>query len=349
MSLTEDQRAALQRSRLRALVRDLTGGDCDPVTVGVNAAALSEGTALLLSTTATPALLAGSIAWTLRSRAERTVLLVDDFAGDLARMAGHFTHPVEVREVRGVSSVPVTPTPFPGEVETDTDAELEAQLRAAGLEVVVEDGVVRGEVRGLEVARLVRWPVDSGGDGLLHLEAGVGRFDRDAVAAMHQGEPPTTTLGRSAAMVAAQRIPGAGAHPLSRLARERWLRWSLLQDPSVVGVDELTALETTVRRDNVRDVSPAAAVGVDRAGHSVVVVCSTGADLSFVPIAADTRAWHDPTAELLLVVPERDRLATLELLASLVTPPATVLTVPEPWAADPGAQRVVASIGPEST
>lgn len=331
MALGEAQRAELLRAQLGALVRDLADGPCEPLTVGANAAATVGSTAFVLSQTADAGTLAGAIAWSLRQDAERLTLFLDDLGGDVARLASYFRLPVEVRVVRAASSEVAAPTPLPDHLPAVTDPELEAQLEAAGLEVVVEDGVVRGEVRGLEVARLVVWPTETGGDGLVHLEAGVGRFDRDAVVAMHQGEPPTTTLARSVSMVRAERVPGAGTHPLARLARERWLRRSVIEHPELVGATELRAVETTVRRDSVSDVSPAAALGTSTAGAPVLVVCSTGADLSFVPVAADTRAWFDPTAELVLVVPERDRLVTLERLCELLVEPGTVVAVAEPW------------------
>ena len=49
-----------------------------------------------------------------------------------------------------------------------------------------------------------------------------------------------------------------------------------------------------------------------------MVVCSVGADLAFVPVAADTRAAVDHDAALVLVVPERDLLASTGRLAELV-------------------------------
>jgi hypothetical protein len=333
--MSDEQRARLLRVQLAALVRDLTGAAVEPASIGANAAVVHDGAAYVLSQVADAATLAGALAWTLRQDATSLVLLTDDLGGDVARMAAHFTLPVQVRSIQGAGSVPVEPSPPPEPAPVLSDPELEAQLRDAGLEVVAEDGIVRGEVQGLEVARLVVWPVESGGDGLLHLEAGVGRFDRDAVAAMHQGEPPTTTLARSAEMVRAERVPGRSTHPLSRLARERWLRRTVIDDPSLVGAASLTPTGTTVRRDSVRDVAPAAAVGTAADGSPVVVVCSTGADLSFVPVAADTRAWLAPEAALVLAVPARDRLPTLDRLAALLRRPATVVTVPAPWDEEP--------------
>ncbi|UDY37224.1 hypothetical protein [Dermatobacter hominis] len=338
MAMSDEQRARLLRAQLAALVRDLTGATVEAGSIGANAAVADDGTAYVLSQVADAATLAGSIAWALRQDASSLVLFTDDLGGDVARMAGYFDLPIEVRSVQGAGSVPVEPAPLPEVAPALHDPELESQLRDAGLEVVVEDGIVRGEVQGLEVARLVVWPEESGGDGLLHLEAGVGRFDRDATAAMHQGEPPTTTLARSVSTVRAERVPGRAAHPLSRLARERWLRRSLVEDPSLVGASSLEPIETTVRRDSVRDVTPAAAAGTAADGGPLVVVCSTGADLSFVPVAADTRAWRDPAARLVLAVPARDRLPTLDRLAGLLRPPATVVTVPAPWLDEDGAE-----------
>lgn len=338
MALTDEQRSGLLRAQLGALVRDLNGAAVEPISLGANAAAVDttsgDATAFLLSNTADAATLAGALAWTLRRGASSLVLFTDDLGGDVARMADRFALPVEVRAVRGSGSVRVEPSPLPERVpppQSDEAGRLRGQLLDAGLEVVVEDGVIRGEVKGLEVARVVVWPVESGGDGALHLEAGVGRFDRDAVAAMHQGEEPTATLARSTAMVRAERVAGGSTHPLSRLARERWLRRAVIDDPALVGASSLEPVGTTVRRDSVRDVSPAAACGSDDAGRPTVVVCSVGADLSFVPVAADTRAWLAPEARLLLVVTERDRLPTLDRLADLLREPAEVRTVPAPW------------------
>lgn len=334
MALSDEQRAGLIRSQLGALVRDLTGVDSDVASLGVNAATVFDGTAYLFAPAANAATLAGAMAWTIRQEAADLVLFTDDLGGDVARMATDFTLPVTIRSVHGSSSVVVQPAPHPDVVaapDAPEAAGLIAQLADAGLEIVVEDGVVRGEVRGLEVARLVVWPAESGGDGLLHLEAGVGRFDRDAVAAMHQGEPPTTTLARSVSLVRSERVAGGATHPLARLARERWVRCAVLADPALVGATQLHAVQTTVSRDNVRDVSPAAALGTAADGSPMLVVCSSGADLGFVPIAADTRAWLAPDARLVLAVPGRDRLTLLDRLAALLIEPAEVVTVPAPW------------------
>lgn len=330
LELSDEQRARLLRVKLAGLVRDLTGLDSEPGDLGAACAVTQDGTAYVLTDAPSPAALAGAIAWGLRQDAGRVVLFVDDLAGPLARMAGFFDHPVQVRAIEGAGSVAAAATPVPGVLDGPVTDPLVQHLREEGLEVVVEGGIVRGEVLGLEVARLVVWPVEVGGDDELHLEAGVGRFDRDAVAAMHQGEHPTRTLARAAGMVRDQRRGGV-THPLALLARERWLRSELVADPSLVGAAALRAVETTVERESVREPSPAAALGTDADGRSVLVVCSVGVDLGLVPVAADTRALHDPGARLVLAVPARDRLPTTLALAGLLRQPAEVVAVPEPW------------------
>lgn len=242
--------------------------------------------------------------------------------------------------MRDATSVPIEPSPLPDVLPGVASDDLLDPMRLHDLEIVVEQGIVRGEVLGLEVARIVVWPEELGGDGALHLEAGVGRFDRDAAAAVHQGESPIAALERAVGTVREHRYPGAPPHPLSLLARERWLRATLVADPSPVGATELAPVETTVVRDNVRDPSPAAALGRDESGP-VVVVCGIGADLDLVPVAADTRALHSPQARLVLAVPERDLLPITEQLAALVVgpdgaPAPEVVGVAEPWGSTSG-------------
>ena len=216
--------------------------------------------------------------WAGAQGADRLVLLADDDPAGapavMARMATEFAFPVEVRTVAGGSSVPAVPAPLPEVLPADHAPEAVAAMAVEGLEVVAEQGVLRGELLGLEVARVVRWPVEHGGDGELHLEAGVGRFDRDAVAEVHPNEAPEASLARTVSMVRAQRYPGAAGHPMARMARDRWLRVTVCESPSLVGAAELHPVESTVERPSVRDLSPAAAVGTMPDGSPVVVVCT---------------------------------------------------------------------------
>ncbi len=314
MTLDADQRARLLVAKLSALVRSERGLECSPTASGAVVAASADGTAFVLLEDGSPGGLGGALLWASRHDAGSLVVFVDSDAGRLARLATYFdtpAMPIQVRAVVGAASVEAAPEPVPVPLEGPGDApaaeteEILALLRAEGLEAVVEHGVLRGEVLGLEVARAVVWPSEVGGDDRLHLEAGVGRFDRDAAAAVHPDEDPAVALARSSDAVRRYRHRGAGAHPLSLLARERWLRADLIADPSLVGAASLRAVDMTTEPAGMKDAHPAAALGVSIDGRPLLVICSTGFDLALVPLAADTRALHDPDARLVIAVPAR--------------------------------------------
>ena len=342
MAVGDEQRQALRAAKLAALIRASGEPDVDVSAIepaGAAASAVVVGPiAHLLTEQAGPGSVSGALLWADRRGAPTVRLYVDDLAGDVARWAALFDADVEVRQVTGATSVPATAEPpttaDPGAVADD--AALRAELRDAGLDVVEEHGIVTGEVRGLEVARLVVWPASTGGDDAVHIEAGVGRFDRDATAAMHDGESPDATLRRAIELVDAHRTPRTPTHPLALIARERWLRHAVLSDPALIGAIELAPIATTVLRTSVREPSPAAALGRRPDGSELVVVCSVGADLSLVPVAADTRAQVAPDAALVLVVPERDRLPSTERLAALLGGPVELRSVAVPWEPPPG-------------
>lgn len=335
MSIDADQRARLLVAKLAALVRTHAGVDATPSASGAVVAAVVDGTAYALLDDGAPGGLGGALLWSSRRDATSLVLFVDADAGRLARLASYFdtpSLPIQVFAVVGAAATPAEPEPAPDPLVVSEDTtEVVELLHAEGVEVVVEHGVVRGEVLGLEVARAVRWPSEVGGDDRLHLEAGVGRFDRDAVAAVHPDEDPAVTLARSADAVRRHRHPGAPAHPLSLLARERWLRADLIADPSLVGATELVAVGMTTEPAGMKDTHPAAALGASTDGVPLLVVCSTGFDLALVPLAADARALHDPAVRLVIAVPERDlHPATAELVAMLAEP-AELVAVPTGW------------------
>ncbi len=343
MSLDADQRARLLVAKLAALVRTERGLESEPTATGSVVAASADGTAFVLLEDGSPGGLGGALLWASRRDAEALVLFVDSDAGRLARLATYFdtpTLPIQVRAVTGATSVEAEPEPAPvplggpsGPADDAPDGidEIIDLLRAEGLEVVVEHGVLRGEVLGLEVARAVVWPSEVGGDDRLHLEAGVGRFDRDAVAAVHPDEDPAVALARSADAVRRHRYPGAPAHPLSLLARERWLRADLLADPSLVGAASLRPADMTTEPAGMKDTHPAAAIGETADGEALLVICSTGFDLALVPLAADTRALHDPAARLVIAVPERDLHTATAELVGLLAVPAELVAVPTGW------------------
>jgi len=336
----DDQRIRLRRAKLAGLRRSLLAGTgvaevADPVELGELTASHGDGVATVLCDHGGAAPVGAAVLWAERQEARRLVVFVDHEAGVTARLAAYFStadRPVEVRRVDAAASVLVAPEPLaPPSPGPDDGDGLVSLLRDAGLEVVVEHGVVTGELLGLEVARLVRWPTEVGGDGELHLEAGVGRFDRDAVAAVHPDEAPADSLARTVDAVRRHRFPGAPSHPVQRLARERWLRADLLSTPDLVGASWLEPVATSLERAGLRDVHPAAAIGESPEGEPLVVVCSAGIDPALVPHAADIRALHAPEAHLVLALPERDLHPATSRLAAALRSPASLVAVPVSW------------------
>lgn len=269
-----------------------------------------------------PAELSAAIVYASRTGSERLVLFADEAAGTSARLAGWLQpgFDIEVRTVTGSDSRAALPEPLPVVLPGPADAcPLVEQMDSAGLEVLLEGGEWRGELLGLEVARIVRWPRETGGDDRLHIEAGVGRFDRDAAAAMHQGESPRTGLDRAIRMVSQRRHQGAPTEPLSILARSRWLRSVALADPSVVGAVTLAPVEATSTPDSVREERPAAALGSTPDGERVLVVFAAGGVLEMVPVAVDTRELQLPGGRLRLVLPPKDRMKVFDELVTAAT------------------------------
>jgi hypothetical protein len=255
-------------------------------------------------------------------------VLAEAAADVLARRASQFTRPPTVWWVEGRSVRPAERAAVHVAAEPPADAlDLVPLLADAGVEIVVEHGSVVGELRGLEIARVV---VDDGG---AHVEVGVGRHDREAFAIIHGDVPAPTALARVFDEVRRHRRSDAPPHPLGRLAAERWLRAAVVAHPGLVDALDLVAAESTVARRSVKDPVPAIAFGRDAGGAPVVVACSVGVDLDLVPAAADARLTIAPDARLVLVVPERDvHPVTVRLAAALVSA-AEIRAVPDDWRA----------------
>lgn len=280
-------------------------------------------------------------------------------AGVLARRARLWAVPPTVWTVAGREVRRAEPAPLPAAVEPPAAArEWIAVLREHGVEVVVEGGVITGEVLGLEVARVVP---DAAGAGW-HVEVGVGRHDRQATQELRRDEPLADALDRVVAVVRGGRVAGVARGPANSLARERWLRSVVTARPELAGAARLEPLAPpVVRKDLVRP-SPAAAAGVGLDGRPMVAVCSVGVDPDLVPTAADVRDLFersgalagglsldtdhldtDPldtdgsegglTARLALVVPEGDDYPVTRELAAALADPAEVVVVPRDWAA----------------
>jgi hypothetical protein len=323
------RRSALLGLKLGALVRDHADGG--PVVLepfGAGAALRRDGEIWVLADDRPERVLGPALAWARQHGEDGPLnVVVDDpsAAGVLARRAQWFATPPRVWRAEGRSLVAAAPAPYaPPAPVTDDRLSLLPLIEAAGATPAVEHGVVAGEVAGLEVCRAV---IDSD-LGTIRLEVGVGAHDREAFLLVHGDVPPAEALAGVVAAVVEHRRPGAEPHPLNRLNAERFLRWRLLEEPSLVGALVLEAAPPPVPRTNLKDAVPCVAVGVDDDGDAVVVVCSVGIDLDLVPFAADARgAVGLDDARLLLAVPERDDHPVTRALAARLRCPAVVRPV----------------------
>lgn len=272
--------------------------------------------------------LGGALAWSRQAGLGEMHLLAETGSGALARRAGQFADPPQVWRVDGRSVEPASPAPVePPEELAPEAAAFVPLLEEAGAEPVVEHGILRGEVLGLEVARVV---ADHEGT---RLEVGVGAFDREAQRLVHGDRPPAEALARAVAAVREIRRAGVPEHQVNRLAGERWIRAILVRRPELVGARHLAAVPSPVFRSDLRQSAPAPAAGVDGEGKPLLVVCSVGIDVDLVPAAADARLADGRNARLVLVMPEADDHPLTRALAAALVGPAGVEPLVGEWRA----------------
>lgn len=230
--------------------------------------------------------------WAKRRGASRLHLVADDpvVAGVLARRASLGGAPVDVWSWSSDGASIANPAPTSPLREADpAHLAFAPHIEAAGADVVVEHGVVVGEVLGLEVCRVID---DS---GVARLAVGVGAHDRETQRLVH-GDTPDA-LARVVGQVSQVRSSD-DAHPLARLAPERLIRHRVSSRPEILGVRSLSPAEPPEPRRSLLDDSPC--VAVDDTG-SVVVVCVGHADVDVVPWGLDARLRIAPDAELRVV------------------------------------------------
>ena len=333
MPLDPDQRSRVLGAKARVLVADAVGAEASDLTVfpfpGGAMVRTDEGLWCLLDDGAIRSL-GPAMVLADRERIETVHVMAEseETSGILARRAAQFRNGPSVWRIEGRSLELAVPAAIHPLLEPSAAAsELIGMLSAAGVDVTVEHGEIRGELRGLEIARVVESTEGT------RLEVGVGRHDREAFTMVHGNLPTAKALESVITSVDAVRRAEATAeaHPLRRLAPEGWLRWRLLRDPYLIGASELRPVEPPTPRDSVKDIAASIAVGVDVDGESIVVACSVGIDLDVVPTAADARALNDPEARVVIVVPERDDHPATRRLADRLIGPADVVGVPGEW------------------
>lgn len=277
-----------------------------------------------------------ALGWAQRHGATSLHVITDHSAGVTARRLEAFDFPATVWTPDGEALNGVTPKPVPPAVVPSPD-ELELAETSAppGVDVVVEHGVVMLEVAGLEVARVVTI------EGTPILRPGVGRNDRDGHATLLASEANNPDAGVATLIRVVDEVRrhrhGAAAdrHPLGRMARQRWLRHHLVSNPGLVGATGLAPVEPVVPRVSVADPDVAVAVGTTTDGSAVVVACSSGIDLEFVPGAADALGAASiggvSEPELILVAPRRDLQPVTYRLAAALKAQPTVVGVDDDW------------------
>jgi hypothetical protein len=335
-----EMRARLLGVKLTALVRQqLAATGVDPASIEVSPAVFPGGAALLVGSSAWVLLdenpargLGGAVAWSVRNGATELHLLAETATSLLARRAAAFRLPITVWHVDERVLLPAVAEPLDPPAVPSTDHLAHIDLIAEGGAIpVVEHGVVAGEVRGLEVCRVVTDDTS----GTSRLEVGIGAHDREAFSMLHGGIPTVEALSGVVESVRPHREPGAPLHPLNRLAGERELRHRAIEQPDLVGAGHLVVAAPPLPRENLKDAVPCVATGTSLDGRPIVAVFSSGVDLDVVPFAADARIAHRVASgadqvgadglDLVIVVPARDRLAVTVMLAELLIEPARVV------------------------
>ena len=338
----QDRRSQLLAVKLRALVGDHVGRSIDAETelFPHGAALVDDGAAWVLFDGDVTNSLGAALVWAIRRDVDELHLIGDHRTGDLARRAAGFSLPVHVWYAEGRSLLPAIAVPLapPPGASPDHLALVEL-IEQAGATPNVEHGVVVGEVRGLEVCRVVDQPTTGFFDealeleqlaarhdpGGVRLEVGVGAADREAFQLLHGEVPTLEALADVVRAVESHRTVGSPQHPLNRLGIERLLRWHAEQDPSLVGLESLAPAEPPLPRRNLKDPTPCVGRGRDAAGTEVTVVFTSGVDLDALPYVVDVQSTAPGPVKLAL--PQRDRLPVVERLAALLVEPVEIVAL----------------------
>jgi hypothetical protein len=318
----ESRRGRLLAIKLATLARDHGATiDLEATSFALGAAAIDGRVGWVLLDERQQRGLGPSLAWALRARVKELQILAEEGTGTLARRVAAFTMPIEVWHIAERALLPAIPEPLPTLLSAPPGHEqFRALIISGGATPTVEHGVLVGEVRGLEVCRVVTDQFT----GDARLEVGIGQHDREAFQMLHGDVPTVEALAKVVATVAPHRQHGADPHPLNRLGQERALRARLIDDPALIGASHVEALPSPLVRTNLKDPQPCVAHAVI-GGFSRTLVVSSGVDLDLVPFATDARlATGDPTR---IVVLARDALPVLADINDLLDDPMAIVPV----------------------
>ncbi len=332
-SEADARRSLLLGVKLRALVAEHTGAGSvdDPMVFAPGSALVHDGAAWVLLDDRPESRLGAAIAWAIRNGAAHLNVVADTATGVLARRAEAFELPIAVWHAEERTLLPAVaeplsePSPAPPEHERFRDRIIEG-----GAAPMVEHGVLFGEVRGLEVGRVV----DDVALDVTRLEVGVGAHDREAFQMLHGDVPTAESLARIVDEVRRHRDVGAPRHPLNRLAAERFLRWRVEQDPASVGADRVVPAPPPVPRTNLKDPTPCVAAGIADDGAVVTtIVVASGVDLDLIPYATDARLAAEASPGVrddhrtVIVLPRRDRVRVIDEIADHLRRPVEFVSL----------------------
>lgn len=313
-----DRRSRLVSIKLRSLVREHLSLTSDPEgtseSFALGASFLTADAVWVLIDRDASRSLGPVLAWT--SQFDCPVnLLVENNAGLLTRRASLFDVDISVWHVDDHTITRAIAEPHViSPSATDAHLSFVDIIESSGADALVEHGVVVGEVRGLEMCRVV----DDVTTGEVRLEVGMGRHDREAFTMIH-GELPTAQAMRQVIdAVLPHRTEGADSHPFNQFGVERLSRWKAIKDPASIGFSTLAAADPPVLRTNVKDSVPCVAIGLTGAKRLSTAVFVHGVDLDCVSFAVDA-ASRLGTQDVTIVVRRRDVIASIERLANMAS------------------------------
>ena len=150
-------------------------------------------------------------------------VLAEEGTGTLARRAVAFRMPIEVWHVDDRTLLPAIAEPLPASLDVpDGHEQFRSLIISGGATPAIEHGVLVGEVRGLEVCRVVT----DEQTGAARLEVGIGQHDREAFQMLHGDVPTVEALAKvvetvDAASPARRRSPSVEpARSGARVARQ---------------------------------------------------------------------------------------------------------------------------------
>ncbi|MFT7326616.1 MAG: hypothetical protein ACI88S_001034 [Ilumatobacter sp.] len=346
-AMDPQRRGQLLGIKLRALVSDHVGRviEAEPVPLLGGSALVDAEAAWVLVDGDASRLLGASLAWAIRHGATALNVVADAGGGTVARRAEMFNFPINVWFPEDRTLLQTVAEPLPERRSASMDnPDLIEMITNSGAVVNVEHGTVAGEVRGLEICRIVDQPTvgffaefsdvvmpvaptDGAfdrGEGV-RLEVGVGAADREAFQMLHGDLPTAEALTSVVATVITHRSAAARQHPLNRLGAERYLRWEAEQDPGRVGLASLASVEPPAPRPNLKDPIPCVAAGATHDDQAVHVVFSSGVDLDAIPFVADVQRLVGTPVRL--AVPARDLVPVTRDMAELLLNPIELIAL----------------------